>query len=82
LCVCSICPDGQIAAVCFAPLSIAYRKNILLYPTGKSSLQAGPSRAHQEGRIAIVTNVGRGMRWTLCMRKTSAGEADGEAVWF
>jgi len=23
-----------------------------------------PSRSHQEGRFAIVTDVGRGMRWT------------------
>jgi hypothetical protein len=28
--------------------------------------------ALQEGRIAIVTDVGRGMRWTLLVRETSA----------
>jgi hypothetical protein len=35
----------------------------------------------QEGRIAIVTDVGSGMRWTLWRRKTNAAEADGEIVW-
>jgi hypothetical protein len=30
-----------------------------------------PSRARKEGRFAVVTNVGRGMRWTLWRRKTS-----------
>jgi hypothetical protein len=75
-------PDGQIAAVCFAPLSIPDRKNISLYPTGKSSLQAGPSRAHQEGRIAIVTT-----RWARdAMAEIDAIDdaliPDGEAAWF
>jgi len=31
-----------------------------------------PSRAHKEGRIAIVTDVGCGMRWTRVWRETSA----------
>jgi hypothetical protein len=35
----------------------------------------------QEGRIAIVTDVGRGMRWTQRCCKTSGAEADGEIVW-
>jgi hypothetical protein len=37
--------------------------------------------APQEGRFAIVTDVGRGMRWTHWLRKTSAAGADGEVVW-
>ncbi len=37
--------------------------------------------ALQEGRFAIVTDVGSGMRWTLWLRKTSATGADGEVVW-
>ena len=74
-------PDRQIAAVCFSLLSIPYRKNILLYPTGKSSLQAGPSRAREEGRIAIVTT-----RWTRdAMAEVDATDdaliSDGEVVW-
>jgi hypothetical protein len=34
----------------------------------------------QEGRYAIVTSVGRGMRWTQRLRETSAAGADGEIV--
>jgi hypothetical protein len=30
----------------------------------KSNLKLPPSRSHKEGRFAVVTNVGRGMRWT------------------
>jgi hypothetical protein len=37
--------------------------------------------APQEGRFAIVTDVGSGMRWTLVARKTSATAADGKVVW-
>jgi hypothetical protein len=42
-----------------------------------SSLVPPPS----EGRIAIVTDVGSGMRWTPRDRKTSETGADGEIVW-
>ena len=38
------------------------------------------SRPH-EGRFAIVTDVGCGMRWTLWRDETNALEADGEVVW-
>jgi hypothetical protein len=34
-----------------------------------------------EGRIAIVTDVGCGMRWTLWLHQTSAAEADGKDAW-
>jgi hypothetical protein len=39
-----------------------------------------------EGRIAIVTDVERGMRWTLWRRarvvvRTNGADADGEIVW-
>jgi hypothetical protein len=37
--------------------------------------------ADQEGRFAIVTNVGHGMRWTRWRRKTGDANADGEVVW-
>jgi hypothetical protein len=40
------------------------------------------SRAHIKGRFAIVTNVGRGMRWTRRHQKTNDVGADGEVVWF
>jgi hypothetical protein len=49
--------------------------------TGKSALEARPSRARKEGRIAIVTDVGRGMRWTRKVHETNAPDADDEAVW-
>ena len=35
----------------------------------------------QEGRLAIVTDVGCGMRWTLLGCKTSNKGADGKVVW-
>jgi len=35
-----------------------------------------PSRLHLEGRIAIVTDVGSGERWTHWCRQTSGIEAD------
>jgi len=37
----------------------------------KSAIFCPASRALQEGRIAIVTDVGREMRWTLWRRKTN-----------
>jgi hypothetical protein len=37
--------------------------------------------SHSEGRFAIVTNVGCGMRWTQGRRETGAADADGEVVW-
>ena len=36
----------------------------------------------QEGRFAVVTDVGSGMRWTRRCCWTSDTEADGEVVWF
>ena len=48
----------------------------MLRDTPKSKL---PSR--NEGRFAIVTNVGYGMRWTRVAHKTNAPLADGEIVW-
>jgi len=35
----------------------------------------------KEGRIAIVTDVGCGMRWTRAARLTNRADADGKAVW-
>ncbi len=36
----------------------------------------------QEGRFAIVTNVGSGMRWTRHVGRRLTLQADGEVVWF
>jgi hypothetical protein len=46
-----------------------------------NAISFGRPALFQEGRFAVVTNVWRGMRWTLSARKTSAREADGEVVW-
>jgi hypothetical protein len=55
-----ICPTG-----CFTrSMSRAGRKDISLPSELKSLLSPAPSRAPREGRLAIVTDVGRGMRWT------------------
>jgi len=35
----------------------------------------------QEGRLAIVTDVGCGMRWTRHVRRRLTLQADGEVVW-
>src|ERR1700730_13545310 len=66
-------PDGQIAHACHA--QIARRANLSqpdgIAVTPKSAADFAPSRPHQEGRFAIVTNVGSGRRWTRRCRKTS-----------
>jgi hypothetical protein len=49
-------PDGQITQ----NLSIPLTKNILLSPSGKSSLQVRAIPSREERRIMIVTNVGMG----------------------
>jgi hypothetical protein len=72
-----ICPTGK------SPISLSSppRKNISLSPSGKSSLEVCAIPASLEGRIAIVTDVGLGMRWTRQRRKTGGAFADGEDVW-
>jgi hypothetical protein len=52
-----------------------------LAPTGKSPLALRAVPHPQEGRIAIVTDVGRGMRWPRFALKTNARSSDGEVVW-
>jgi hypothetical protein len=60
----------------FKPL----RENNSLFPKHESGVSfARP--ASTRGALAIVTNVGSGMRWTPRMRKTSATGAYGEGVW-
>jgi hypothetical protein len=79
-----ICPTGK-KIVARENLSTPPRKNIPLRDCPKSNLQfhcPGP----QEGRIAIVTDVGQGMRWTRSVRRnffarTSDAAAYGEVVW-
>jgi hypothetical protein len=47
-------------------------------------VETGVSRfgpASSEGRFAIVTDVGGGMRWTRAALLTNGAQADGEVVW-
>jgi hypothetical protein len=53
-------PDGQISDLSVQP---SREKYFAFHPTQITRFFA-PSRAPQEGRFAIVTDVGRGMRWT------------------
>ena len=69
-------PDGQIGQ----KLSSLVRKNFSLHLLSKSAAIGGVPRP-QEGRIAIVTDVGCGMRWTRMALLTRAPDADGEVVW-
>src|SRR6202035_4488583 len=66
------CPTGKSATVRPVALSSPSRKNISVFPKAKSLLYLPPSRPHPEGRFAIVTDVGNGMRWTQAARLTSA----------
>jgi len=54
--------------------------------TPKSVASFRLSRSREEGRLAIVTDVGNGMRWTHIAERihcaTSGVCADGEVVWF
>jgi hypothetical protein len=58
-------------------LSQKYFRSLLIQITSPSL--AIP--AHTEGRFAIVTDVGHGMRWTWAAHLTRARLADGEVVW-
>jgi hypothetical protein len=74
--------DGQISDF----LSSTSRKNISLSPSGKSALPARAIPSPQEGRFAVVTDVGSGMRWTRQRQarfgaRTNGAEAYGEVVW-
>ena len=49
---------------------------------GQIAFTSSPrSKPYPEGRFAIVTNVGRGMRWTCQCDQTKRADADGEVVW-
>ena len=73
-------PDGQITSRVTKTVQPFREKYSALFLTQITCLLT-PSRAHQEGRFAIVTNVGRGERWTRELRLTSVAEAYGEVVW-
>jgi hypothetical protein len=73
----SFCLIRQITRCCVQPRFQKYfaslpTQNICLLPV---------IPCPQEGRIAIVTDVERGERWTREYRKTNGADADGEVVW-
>jgi hypothetical protein len=74
-----ICPTGKKTphAKSCPPL----RAKIFRFAFDPNQTYSFPRPGPQEGRIAIVTDVGHGMRWTRERRETSAAHADGEVVW-
>ena len=78
-----ICPTGKIRMHVMRELPVApiCRKRSYCRLPQISGISP-PSRARPKGRFAIVTSVGRGMRWTCWCRRTSDADADGEGVWF
>ena len=75
-----ICPVGQITAAGKNHLSSPFAKNISLFQKCKSGVGKAVS-CPQEGRIAIVTDVGRGMRWTRQRARRARAVADGQVAW-
>jgi uncharacterized Zn-binding protein involved in type VI secretion len=64
-------------------LSSPSRKNILIFRNRKSVYIHGHP-ASQEGRFAVVTDVGAGCDGrssTACNARTNGADADGEVVW-
>jgi hypothetical protein len=73
-------PDGQISSLyqnLAGAKSSPSAKNILL-PFFVNICFSPGVPSPPEGRFAIVTDVGSGMRWTCWLRKTGATGADGE----
>ena len=63
--------DGQTKTRrLFCPTSPVLPAKIFLFPKIRNCGLTSASRAHQEGRLAIVTNRWCGMRWTRSRRKT------------
>ena len=72
-----ICPTGSPFRI---PVQSPHQK-YFAFSEAQISCMVRVSRFPQEGRLAIVTDVGGGMRWTRERRKTSADHAYGKAVW-
>ncbi len=73
-------PTGKSMRLALNRLSSPSGKNILIFRNQKS-VYIVSHPASQEGRFAVVTDVGCGMRWTRMVLLTRAPEADGEVVW-
>jgi hypothetical protein len=72
-----ICPTGWLREF----LSSPFAKNISLYPKQNRMYQSRRPALDPEGRFAVVTNAGCGMRWTCLAQLTNAADTDGEGVW-
>ena len=72
-----ILPDGQISHLAVQPCLQKYSAS----PPTQINSRTSAIPSHTEGRFAIVTDVGCGMRWTLTVLLTRALDADGEVVW-
>ena len=70
-------PDGQVSRNPVQPLGEKYFAS----PFAKISTIDSTVPPRAEGRIAIVTDVERGMRWTQAARRRMRRLADGEVVW-
>jgi hypothetical protein len=81
-CEAPLCPTGssRIRVMRKLPVVPLCRRRALLLetPNQNDHLRVPPP---QEGRVAVVTHVGSGMRWTRRRRKTGGAEAVGEIVW-
>jgi hypothetical protein len=71
-----ICPTGNFSKL----LSSPFVKNKSLRYRVEAALVIPAVPHPHEGRFAIVTNVGRGMRWTLG-DVDDVTKVDGEVVW-
>jgi len=60
-----LAPDGQISGHAVQPCCEKYSASL----SGRSIFRTPAIPSHTEGRFAIVTNVGHGMRWTRQRRR-------------
>ena len=70
------CLTGKTLNSCPAPFA-----KIFTFPFYPNHFYIPRRPVPNEGRIAIVTDVGNGMRWTLAVRLTKRADAGGEVVW-
>ena len=76
-----ICPTGQITSFRQIRFVQPFLKKYFAFSESQIRCMSYPVPQPPEGRIAIVTDVGCGMRWTRLLRRTNAASADGKAVW-
>jgi hypothetical protein len=83
-----ILPDGQINhLICHSPVQ-PLREKYFASRLTQITFKTPAIPSHSEGRFAIVTDVGCGMRWTRQRQaranasRTNDADAYGEVVWF